>query len=339
MGSATFALPSLNRLFEQGYDLTGVITQPDKPSGRGQALQAPPVKKRAFELHLPTYQPASLKTAETQALIQALAPDIMVVVAYGKILPPWLLELPRYGCINLHGSILPKYRGAAPVHWAIANGERTTGVCTMLLDEGLDTGPVYLCRETDIGSDESAVQLYDRLAEGGADVLVETVTGVLNDTLKPRPQDESQATFAPILKKEHGFIDWNMPAVEIHNRVRAFNPWPATVAKFRGVICKILKTTAGAVREAQAGERAAVIDDRPQSDRPQSGAHRAPLQAPLQPGAIVASKHSLAVVCGDGAMLEVLLIQPENRKAVSGIDFANGARIQSGEKFQSLMDN
>ena len=310
MGSATFALPSLNRLFEQGYGLTGVITQPDKPSGRGRALQAPPVKKRAFELHLPTYQPASLKTEETRALIQALETDMVVVVAYGKILPPWLLELPRYGCINLHGSILPKYRGAAPVHWAIANGEQTTGVCTMLLDEGLDTGPTYLCRETPIGPDESAAELYDRLAELGADVLIETVNGVLKGTLEPKPQDGSQATFAPILKKEHGFIDWNMPAIEIHDRVRAFNPWPGTVARFRGMTCKILRTS--------------LVNSPPHA---------------VGAGSLLVSGHSLAVVCGDSAMLVVLLIQPENRKAVSGADFANGARIQPGEKFESLMDN
>jgi methionyl-tRNA formyltransferase len=309
MGSATFALPSLNRLFEQGYDLTGVVTQPDKPSGRGQALQAPPVKKRALELHLPVYQPSSLKAEETQTLIQALAPDMIVVVAYGKILPPWLLQFPRYGCINVHGSILPKYRGAAPVHWAIANGEKTTGVCTMLLDEGLDTGPVYLCKETRIGPDESAVQLYDRLAQLGPDVLIETVSGVVNGTLEPKPQDDSQATFAPVLKKEHGFIDWNIPAVEIHNRVRAFNPWPGTVAKFRGITCKILRTRVG--NEAK----------------------------DLAVGMIVSPKRSLAVVCGDGVLLEILLIQPENRKAVSGADFAHGARIQPDEKFESMMDN
>src|SRR5438105_2117384 len=178
MGSATFALPSLNRLFEQGYDLTGVITQPDKPSGRGQGLQAPPVKKRAFELHLPIYQPSSLKTDETRALIQALAPEMIVVVAYGKILPPWLLDLPHHGCINLHGSILPKYRGAAPVHWAIANGEQKTGVCSMLLEEGLDTGPVYLCEETEIGAEETVVELYTRLAERGAPLMLKTIDGI-----------------------------------------------------------------------------------------------------------------------------------------------------------------
>jgi methionyl-tRNA formyltransferase len=317
MGSATFALPSLNALFEKGYPITGVITQPDKPSGRGQSLQSPPVKKRAFDLHLPVFQPKSLKSDETQSLIPALEPDMIIVVAYGKILPGWLLQFPRYGCINLHGSILPKYRGAAPVHWAIANGEETTGVCTMLLDEGLDTGPVYLCEETNIGPDETAPQLYDRLGELGAGVLIETVNGIVNGTLQPKPQDDSLATLAPILKKEHGFIDWSMPAIEIHNRVRAFNPWPGTVTKFRGTRCKILKTVAAVC------------------DRRQTGAHRAPLQS----GSIVFSKNSLAVVCGDGTLLEILLIQPENRKPVSGADFANGARIQADEKFVPLMDN
>src|SRR5207247_4200559 len=180
MGSATFALPSLDRLFERGYEIRGVITQPDKPSGRGQILHSPPVKGRAFDLHLPVYQPASLKTEETQSLIQALGPDLVVVVAYVKILPPWLLHFPPHGCINLHGSILPKYRGAAPVHWAIANGEEKTGVCTMLLDEGLDTGPVFLCEETEIRPDETAAELYGRLGEIGAPVMLETLQGVVN---------------------------------------------------------------------------------------------------------------------------------------------------------------
>ena len=317
MGSATFALPSLNRLFERGYEITGVITQPDKPSGRGQTVQSPPVKRRAFDLHLPIYQPSSLKTEETQSLIQALRLDVIVVVAYGKILPPWLLQFPSYGCINVHGSILPKYRGAAPVHWAIANGEKSTGVCTMLLDEGLDTGPLYLCRETLIDPNETTAELYNRLADLGADALIDTLEGVMNSSLKPTPQDNSKATFAPILKKEHGFINWHMAAVEIHNRVRAFNPWPGTVAKFRGVTCKILKTAIGGSAEAQA---------------PQPS-------APLQSGFIVVARGSLAVVCGDGALLEIVLIQPENRKVVSGADFANGARIHPDEKFEALLDN
>ena len=183
----------------------------------------------------------------------------------------------------------------------------------MLLDEGLDTGPVYLCRETAIGANETVAAVYDRLGDIGADLLIETLAGVLNGSLQPKPQDNSKATSAPMLKKENGFIDWCMAAVEIHNRVRAFNPWPGTVAKFRGGTCKILNTAVEA----------------------QSRAHGALLQS----GSIVVSKHSLAVVCGDGGLLEIMRIQPENRKAISGADFANGARIEPGEKFESLMDN
>ncbi len=358
MGSATFALPSLNRLFKEGFDLAGIITQPDKPGGRGQMLQAPPVKKRAYELHLPVYQPPSLKTDEAPALIKALAPDMIVVVAYGKILPPWLLQFPRYGCINVHGSILPKYRGAAPVHWAVARGEKVTGVCTMLLDEGLDTGPLYLCERIDIGPDETAAHLYDRLAESGATVLMETVHGVLDGILKPVPQNNSEATLAPILKKEDGFIDWRMPAVEIHNRVRAFNPWPGTVTKFRDVRCKILRTRLASSPPQLSAKRE---PDRAKPQEKGSGGadqeielfdqhhpgalirrgFAAPQRLPssAEERSLVSSKNALAVVCGDSALLEVLSIQPEGRKAVSGADFANGARLQSGEKFEALVDN
>jgi len=308
MGSATFALPTLQGLFEKGYEIAGVITQPDKPGGRGQALQAPPVKKAAFDMHLPTYQPRSLKNDETRALFEALAPDMIVVVAYGKILPPWLLKLAPHGCINLHGSLLPKYRGAAPVHWAIANGETKTGVCTIRLDEGLDTGPIFLCEETPIGPEETVQQLYDRLAVIGRGVMLNTVQGILSGTLQPRPQDNSDVTLAPILTKEHGFIDWSMAAAEIHNRIRAFNPWPGMVTRFRGGICKILASKVG---EAHPN---------------------------LEAGMLVAAKHSLAAVCGDSVLLQILSIQPENRKPVSGGDFANGARIRAGEKFEPVME-
>jgi methionyl-tRNA formyltransferase len=308
MGTATFATPTLERLFESGYKISGVITQPDKPAGRGQALQTSPVKKKAFDLHLPTYQPKSLKDNETHALFEALAPEMIVVVAYGKILPPWLVKFARYGSVNLHGSLLPKYRGAAPVHWAIANGETETGVCSMQMDEGLDTGPVFGCEKTPVHPDESVEQLYARLAAMGAGLMERTVQGIVNGTLQAQPQDVSRATLAPMLKKEHGHIDWTMTARAIHNRVRAFNPWPGTVTKFRGGTCKILKTRVGDPHAAS-------------------------------PGSIVASKGSIAAVCGDGVLLEILSIQPENRKPVSGADFANGARIQSGEKFEPLVDN
>ena len=272
-------------------------------------MQAPPVKRKACELSLQVYQPKSLKDGETHALIEAVAPELIIVVAYGKILPPWLIEFPRFGCINLHGSLLPKYRGAAPVHWAIANGETFTGVCTMQIDQGLDTGPVLLCEKTAVGPDETAEQLYDRLSVLGGDLMAKTVQRVLDGTLQAQPQDNSQASLAPMLKKEHGFVDWTMPALKIHNRVRAFNPWPGTVTRFRGAVCKVLQTKAG---DSHAG---------------------------LKPGTIVASRRSLAAVCGDSALLEILSIQPENRKPVSGVDFANGARIQPDEKFEPMMDN
>jgi methionyl-tRNA formyltransferase len=311
MGSATFALPSLQAVFESGFAIQGVVTQPDKPSGRGQLLQAPPVKKIAFDLLLPIYQPASLKTDEARQMFSALAPDLIVVVAYGKILPPWLLQCPRWGCINVHGSLLPKYRGAAPVHWAVANGEEKTGVCTMLLDEGLDTGPVYLCDETPIGADETTPQLYGRLADLGGPILVRTINGIVDGTLQAKPQNDSQATYAPILRKEHGYLDWRRPALEIHNHVRAFNPWPGTIAKFREKTCKILRT---AVARVDGGGE-------------------------WHPGSTIVSKGHLWVVCGDGAAVEILSIQPENRKAITGSEFANGAHLQAGEKFVPLKDN
>jgi len=228
--------------------------------------------------------------------------------------------------VNLHGSLLPKYRGAAPVHWAIANGEEKTGVCTMLLDEGLDTGAVFLCQETGIGSDESTPELYDRLAAMGAPLVVKTVEGILAGALKPKPQADSQATFAPILKKEDGFLNWTKTAKDIHNRVRAFNPWPGTVTKFRVTNCKILKTAVGA-----AYSQGFALS--PSADRPGGP----PLR--FEPGTVVSTKGRLTVMCGDGVPLEILSIQPENRKSVSGADFANGARIQAGEKFEAVMDN
>jgi methionyl-tRNA formyltransferase len=314
MGSATFALPTLERLFEKGHSITGVITQPDKPTGRGQTMQGPPVKKKAFDLHLPIYQPKSLKDDEAHSLFEALAPEMIIVVAYGKILPPWLVRFARYGSINLHGSLLPKYRGAAPVHWAVANGETETGVCTMKMDEGLDTGPVFACERTLINPDESFQQVYDRLAAMGASLMERTIRGFVDGTLQAQPQDDSQATVAPMLKKEDAYIDWTMPARAIHNRVRAFNPWPGTVTKFRSGLCKILRTRIG-------------------------DPHPALSQRERESGLLVVSKQSLGAVCGDSTLLDILSIQPENRKAVSGADFANGARIRAGEKFEPLMDN
>ena len=313
MGTSAFAVPTLSRLFDEGFAIAGVITQPDKPSGRGQAMHSPPVKVRALELQLPVHQPDRLKNDDARALLQSLAPDMIVVVAYGKILPPWMLALPRYGAINLHGSLLPKYRGAAPIHWAVANGESETGVCTMQVEEGLDTGPVYLSAKTEIDPDETVPQLSTRLATMGTDLVVQTVRGLVAGALTSTPQDHAIATLAPILKKSDGIVNWSQTAAAIHNRVRAFNPWPGSVTVFRGVPCKILKTR---------------VDTR--SAAPEAGG---------VPGEVRFEKRALKVCCGEGSVLEVLELQPQNRKPVSGSDFANGARLQPGEKFERLEDN
>ena len=269
-------------------------------------MQPPPVKAKALELGLPVHQPSTLRNEEARKLFETLAPDLLVVVAYGKLLPPWLLDLPRYGAVNLHGSLLPRYRGAAPIQWAMANGERETGVCTMRLDEGLDTGPVYACEKTPIDDEETVQQLSLRLAELGCSLMTRSVAGIITGTLLPVPQDHARATFAPILTKGDGNLDWSLSARQIHNRIRAFNPWPGTRAVFRGGVCRIL--------------RARVKGS-------------APEVAPA--GTLVfggGAERFLGVICGDGSLLELLEIQMPNRKPQSGIDFMNGLRVSPGEK-------
>ena len=306
-GTSAFAVPILQALAEKNYLLAGVVTQPDRPAGRGQVLQPPPVKAKALDLGLPVYQPVTLKNDEARNLFTTLSPDLLVVVAYGKLLPSWLLALPRYGAVNLHGSLLPKFRGAAPIQWAVASGESETGVCTMRLDEGLDTGPVYACEKTPIDPDESVQHLSARLSALGADLMIRTVGGILAGTLQPVPQDHTRATLAPILTKQDGTIDWRLPARAIHNRVRAFNPWPGTRTQFRGEACKILKTRLYG-------------DIRPE---------------PQPAGTLIflpGAERSLAIICGDGTALQLLELQLPNRKPQSGMDFVNGLRVVAGEK-------
>lgn len=307
MGSAAFAVPSLAGIVREGYQVVSVVTQPDKPSGRGQHLHQPPVKMRAVELGLAVYQPPTLKDPAVREHLGALAADLYVVVAYGKILPGWLLDLPRHGAINLHGSLLPSYRGAAPINWAIIRGDSETGVCTMKIDEGLDTGPVYACIRTSIGDEETAPELSQRLATMGGGLLLRTMSAVLAGEGVPVAQEHSRATAAPMLRKEHGFITWAETAMEIHNRIRGLLPWPAVTVRFRGVACRLLRT------------------------RAVSGGNPAP------PGALSSSKEGLRVCCGDGGWLEILEIQPENRRSVSGRDFANGFRVASGEQLLSMV--
>jgi methionyl-tRNA formyltransferase len=263
------------------------------------------VKRAAAELHLSVHQPATLKDAEARLLFEKLQPSCLIVVAYGKILPSWLIRLPQFGAVNLHGSLLPKYRGAAPIQWAVANGESETGVCTMQIDEGLDTGPVYLCEAAAIQPDETVAQLSARLSQLGSELMIRTLAGIGSGSLRATPQNHSQASLAPMIQKADGFIDWKSEARTIHNRVRAFNPWPGSWTRFRGVSCRILKSRVGKTVEGKS-----------------------------YPGQISVTKGTVSVACGDGVQLELIEVQFPSRKPVSGSDFANGMRVNTGDSFQ-----
>jgi methionyl-tRNA formyltransferase len=302
-GTPQFAVPSLERLVAAGHDVQLVVTQPDRPQGRGMELTAPAVKQSAVRLGLPITQPEKIKrNDEFQARLAAIRPDAIIVVGYGRIIPGWMLDLPLYGNINVHASVLPKYRGAAPIQWAIANGESVTGVTTMKIDEGLDTGDILLKRQTPIRSEDTALTLAPRLAEMGADLLVETLEELKKGILEPVPQDDSLATLAPILKKEDGLVDFNRPATEVHNRLRGFQPWPGAYTQFRGKNLKIV---------------AAGVSDTTSS---------------LHPGELRVSGDRLFAGCGSGTSLELLQVQPEGRKAISAREFISGYRIAQGER-------
>ena len=309
MGTAVFAVPSLRTLGQAGNELVGVVTQPDRRTGRGQKMRPSPIKEAALELDHPIHQPDSLKTDEVRELLTDLSPELIVVVAYGKIIPRWLIDLPPRGVVNVHGSILPRYRGAAPVNWAIANGETRTGVCTMQIDEGLDTGPVYLCEETDIDPNLTAGELSSRLAAMGAPLLLRTLEGIQAGTLVPKPQYEGKASLAPRLRKEDGAIEWSETAQQIHDKVRALLPWPSVRVRFRDTPCKILESR-------PTGE----FDEKKE----------------WQIGTIIFEQNRLKVVCGSGSVLELLRLQAENRGPVTGAEFANGMRIESEAMFTSI---
>lgn len=301
-GTPQFAVPTLERLAATGFNVQLVVTQPDRPQGRGMELTAPPVKQSALKLGLLVIQPEKIKkNEEFQARLRALAPDAIIVVGYGRIIPPWMLELPRYGNINVHASLLPKYRGAAPIQWAVAYGEKITGVTTMLLNEGLDTGDILLQKELSIADDDTSVTLAPKLAELGADLLIETLHGLEQKTLVAHPQDDSQATLAPILTKEDGLVDFNRTAQEIHNRLRGFQPWPGAYTKFRGKNLKFLEV------------------------KPISASHG-------NPGELHVQNDHLLVTCGSGTSLQLLQLQPEGKKAMSARDFINGHRPIEGER-------
>jgi methionyl-tRNA formyltransferase len=301
-GTPRFAVPTLERLVSAEFSVALVVTQPDRAKGRGLEVAPSPVKESAVRLGLPVVQPDKIRNnAEFQAQLAAIKPDAIIVVGYGRIIPDWMIALPPLGNINLHASLLPKYRGAGPIQWAIACGETVTGVTTMRIDAGLDTGDILLQREVAIAPQDTAVTLAPRLAEIGADLVVETLRGLQTGAVSPRPQDRARATLAPILKKEDGLIDFARAAQEICNRMRGFQPWPGAFTTFRG---KQLQVT---------------------------GASAVPgTKAP--PGEIAIEGGELLVGCGNATALHLLEVQPEGKKKMTGRDFLNGYRPRAGEK-------
>ena len=305
-GTPAFTLPTLRHLIAQpDFEVTGVVTQPDRPRGRGQQTASSPVKEAALEAGIAVYQPEKIKSESAFDYFQRAAPDVVVIIAYGQIIPVRLIEIPRLGWINLHASLLPKYRGAAPINWVIINGETRTGLTTMRIDAGLDTGPMLLKHETEIGLDETAPELAARLAAAGAPLMAETLRKLERGEITPIPQDNSQATLAPPLKKEDGLISWDLPAAKIYNRIRGLQPWPGAFTTFRGKTCQIWGRPLQPV--ASGGESGILLPTR---------------------------EDGLLVICGSG-VLRVDHAQLEGRKRVTGMEFANGARIKPGEKFGS----
>lgn len=311
-GTPQFAVPTLKHLLGQPeFEIAAVITQPDRPRGRGQEVSFSPVKEIATAAGIPVHQPEKIRAPEAQELLQRLEPDAVVIIAYGQIIPARLLPIPKLGWVNLHASLLPKYRGAAPINWAIVNGETKTGVTSMRIDAGMDTGEMLLQKEMEIGATETAPELATRMSEMGAPLMVETLRGLASGTLVPRAQDNTLASSAPMLKKEDGRINWSLPALEIFNRIRGFAPWPGAYTSFRGQTCHIWAEPASkelSEQNAPSGNRGA-------------------------PGSLVVSKREVTVVCGGTTYLRLDRVKQEGRKQVSAAEFVNGAHLLTGEHF------
>ena len=300
-GTPRFAVPALETLAQAGHRIHLVVTQPDRPKGRGLELVASPVKQSAQKLDLPIAQPDRIKSNDDfRAQLTALKPNAIIVVGYGRIIPQWMLDLPRLGNINLHASLLPKYRGAAPIQWAIANGETVTGNTTMRIDAGLDTGDILLQQQLPIAQDDTAETLAPALATMGATLLVETLRGLETGTIQPRKQDDAQSSLAPILKKEDGAVDFSRPATEIYNRLRGFQPWPGAHTKFRGRNLQIWK--------AQPSETSAPA------------------------GELSVNANRLLAGCGHNTSLELIEIQLEGKKRTTARDFIQGYHPKPGEE-------
>ena len=303
MGTPDFSVPCLQALIDDGHDVCAVFTQPDKPKGRHGVLSAPPVKELALKYDIPVYQPDSLKNDEIKSFFASLGADLALVVAYGKILPEEFLNAPKYGCINMHASLLPKLRGAAPIQWSIINGEKRSGVTAMQMDKGLDTGDILLSESVEIRDDETAQELHDELSVLGAQVMRKTLLMLQKGVLLPIRQDDSQSTYAPILTKELSAIDWQKSALQIHNQIRGLYPWPGASAVLNGKTLKI---------------------------------HSAKLLGKTQgePGEVVFNDRRLCVACGDGNAVELLVIQAPGKKAMPVTDYLRGNPVVLGTIFE-----
>jgi methionyl-tRNA formyltransferase len=302
-GTPVFAVPTLKLALRAGYDVPLVVTQPDRPVGREKVMTAPPVKTAAMEAGIRVLQPEKIKNnLELRAELEAIRPDAIVVVAYGRIIPPWMLELPRLGNLNLHGSLLPKYRGAAPVQWAIADGEGSTGATTMRLDEGLDTGDILLQREMALAPSLTAADVFPLLAEMGADLMMETLRQLDAGTLTPVRQDEAKATLAPILTREDGRMNFSRPAMALYNRWRGFQPWPGAWTMLGGKKLSVHRMLPTEVRGGRAAE----------------------------PGELLVSEGTLFAACGEGTWLELVDVQPEGKRRMTAGEFLRGHAVASG---------
>jgi methionyl-tRNA formyltransferase len=298
-----FAVPPLEALVRAGHELTLVVTQPDRPKGRGMELAASPVKQKAVEHGLPVAQPEKIKSnAEFRAQLEAIAPDCIVVVGYGRIIPGWMLDLPRYGNINLHASLLPKYRGAAPIQWAIASGESVTGNTTMRIDEGLDTGDILLQREMAIGPEDTSVTLAPRLAAMGAELLLETLAALEDNSVRATPQDHAHATLAPILKRADGSVDFTRGAQNICERHRGFQPWPGSFTGFRGKQLTLHEM------------------------------HVATSASALEPGETAVADGRLLAGCGAHSAIAIEALQLEGKRRMTAREFLNGYQLKTGER-------
>lgn len=302
LGTPQFAVPTLEALAAVGHEVAGVFTQPDRPKGRGQELVFPPVKECALRLGMAVHQPLKVRVPEVVEQIRGLAPDVMVVVGYGQIIPQSIIDIPRLGIINVHASLLPKYRGAAPIQWAIANGETVTGVTTMQIDAGLDTGAMLLKAETPIGTEETALEIGPRLAEMGAKLLIESLRRLERGDLQATPQNNDEASWAPVLNREHGMVDWAQPAAVIANRARGFLPWPGAWTWFRGKRLNLWK-----VRPAAA-------------------------ETPAIAGRLFTSGRRLYAACGAGQAIEILELQQEGRKRLPAEAFLNGTHLHADDQ-------